>query len=153
MKKLTNKKGFTLIEMLVVIAIIAVLVAIIIPIVANSTDKAAAAANAANMRSYKAEIVTSYLSNDGKVEVNGATVTCSITAPAMKQVKAGAATCNEVAAGQTPGSSGASGWVLTYNAANSDFVLTYDGHSIDDFAGVAGSSGDKTTSESGNSGN
>lgn len=46
-----NKKGFTLIEMLVVIAIIAVLVAIIIPVVGDSTTKARAAADAANLRS------------------------------------------------------------------------------------------------------
>ena len=48
---LHNKKGFTLIEMLVVIAIIAVLVSIIIPTVTAATDKAAAAADAANLRS------------------------------------------------------------------------------------------------------
>ena len=46
-----NKKGFTLIEMLVVIAIIAVLVAIIIPTVSSATAKAKAAADAANLRS------------------------------------------------------------------------------------------------------
>ncbi|MDD5902002.1 MAG: prepilin-type N-terminal cleavage/methylation domain-containing protein [Oscillospiraceae bacterium] len=63
MKKLNNKKGFTLIEMLVVIAIIAILVAIIIPVVTSATAKAAAATNAANLRSYKAELVTSYLAN------------------------------------------------------------------------------------------
>ncbi len=51
MKKRLNKKGFTLIEMLVVIAIIAVLVAIIIPVVVSSTDKAEAATDAANLRS------------------------------------------------------------------------------------------------------
>ena len=56
-----NKKGFTLIEMLVVIAIIAVLVSIIIPVVSGSTEKAAAAANAANLRSMKAEAVTAML--------------------------------------------------------------------------------------------
>ena len=59
-----NKKGFTLIEMLVVIAIIAVLVSIIIPTVTSATDKAAAATNAANLRSIKAEAVTAYLTND-----------------------------------------------------------------------------------------
>lgn len=59
-----NKKGFTLIEMLVVIAIIAVLVSIIIPTVTSATDKAAAAANAANLRSIKAEVVTAYLTKD-----------------------------------------------------------------------------------------
>lgn len=46
-----NDKGFTLIEMLVVIAIIAVLVAIIIPTVTSATNKAAAATDAANLRS------------------------------------------------------------------------------------------------------
>ena len=45
-----NKKGFTLIEMLVVIAIIAVLVSIVIPVVSNSTTKAEAAVDAANLR-------------------------------------------------------------------------------------------------------
>lgn len=46
-----NKKGFTLIEMLVVIAIIAVLVSIVMPTVTSATDKAKAAADAANLRS------------------------------------------------------------------------------------------------------
>lgn len=45
-----NKKGFTLIEMLVVIAIIAVLVAIVIPTVSSATTKAEAAVDAANLR-------------------------------------------------------------------------------------------------------
>ena len=62
MKKF-NKKGFTLIEMLVVIAIIAVLVAIIIPVVGSSTTKAAAATDAANLRSIAAEVATDYLDN------------------------------------------------------------------------------------------
>lgn len=64
MNALRNKKGFTLIEMLVVIAIIAVLVAIVIPVVGNSTNKAACATNAANLRSVKAEITTALLTND-----------------------------------------------------------------------------------------
>ena len=55
MKKGLDKKGFTLIEMLVVIAIIAVLVAIIIPVVVSSTDKAEAAVDAANLRSVLGE--------------------------------------------------------------------------------------------------
>lgn len=45
-----NKKGFTLIEMLVVIAIIAVLIAIVIPTVTSSSTKAEAAVDAANLR-------------------------------------------------------------------------------------------------------
>ena len=58
-----NKKGFTLIEMLVVIAIIAVLVAIVIPTVTSATDKAAAATNAANLRAVYAELQTDKLSS------------------------------------------------------------------------------------------
>lgn len=60
MKKM-NKKGFTLIEMLVVIAIIAVLVAIVIPVVGNSTEKAKEAADVANIRAAIAEVTTKAL--------------------------------------------------------------------------------------------
>lgn len=56
-----NKKGFTLIEMLVVIAIIAVLVSIVIPVVGNSTEKAKEAADAANIRAYIAQVTTEAL--------------------------------------------------------------------------------------------
>lgn len=45
-----NKKGFTLIEMLVVIAVIAVLISIVIPVVGAATTKAEAAVDAANLR-------------------------------------------------------------------------------------------------------
>ena len=63
-----NKKGFTLIEMLVVIAIIAVLVAIIIPTVSSATTKAGAAANAANLRAVYAELQTDKLSGVANTE-------------------------------------------------------------------------------------
>lgn len=65
MKKL-NKKGFTLIEMLVVIAIIAVLVSIIIPTVTAATDKAKAAADAANLRSALATATVMSLEDNSK---------------------------------------------------------------------------------------
>ena len=64
-----NKKGFTLIEMLVVIAIIAVLVSIIIPTVSSATGKAQAATDAANLRSMLAEATTDYL--NGQTEEAG----------------------------------------------------------------------------------
>lgn len=46
-----SRKGFTLIEMLVVIAIVAILVAMIVPTVASASRKATAATDAANLRS------------------------------------------------------------------------------------------------------
>ena len=85
-----NKKGFTLIEMLVVIAIIAVLVAIIIPVIGNSTIKASAAANAANLRSYASEIAILYLEpGDMTVTVNKDThaITFSGTTPTAPTAK------------------------------------------------------------------
>lgn len=53
-KKLKNKKGFTLIEMLVVVAIIAILVAITVPAVSGALEKAREATDAANLHSAKA---------------------------------------------------------------------------------------------------
>ncbi len=55
MKKL-NKKGFTLAELLIVVAIIAVLTAIAIPVFKGAVDKAAVAADAANIRAAYAEL-------------------------------------------------------------------------------------------------
>jgi prepilin-type N-terminal cleavage/methylation domain-containing protein len=70
MKKL-NKKGFTLVEMLVVIAIIAILVSILIPTVMGATKKAKAATDAANLRSALAAFQIEFLSNgqDEKADV------------------------------------------------------------------------------------
>ena len=51
LKKFTNKKGFTLMEMLIVVAIIAVLVAIAIPTFTSSLNKAKAGVDLANIRS------------------------------------------------------------------------------------------------------
>lgn len=68
MKKM-NKKGFTLIEMLVVIAIIAILVAIIIPVISAATEKAKESADAANIRAAIAQVSAEGLSNDSATPV------------------------------------------------------------------------------------
>lgn len=56
MKK-RSKKGFTLAELLIVIAIIAVLVAIMFPVFGAQLDKARAAAELSNVRAKYAELV------------------------------------------------------------------------------------------------
>ena len=58
-----GKKGFTLAELLVVVAIIAVLVAISIPIFTAQLNKAKEATDAANLRAAKGAAVTQYLSS------------------------------------------------------------------------------------------
>ena len=55
LKKFTNKKGFTLMEMLIVVAIIAVLVAIAIPTFSGALTKSKEAADVANIRAEYAE--------------------------------------------------------------------------------------------------
>jgi len=67
MKKLNNKKGFTLAELLIVVAIIAVLVAISIPIFSAQLEKAREATDLANVRSAYAEIIANYLTENGSV--------------------------------------------------------------------------------------
>ena len=64
MNRNENRKGFTLIEMLVVIAIIAILVAIIIPTVSNATEKAKQATDLANVRSMVAQYQIDLLNGD-----------------------------------------------------------------------------------------
>ena len=71
--KLWNKKpgksaGFTLVEMLIVVAIIAILVAVSIPLVSSSLDDAKKRTDQANERSAKAEAVMAFL---GAAEVEG----------------------------------------------------------------------------------
>ena len=56
-KKLSKKKGFTLMEMMIVVAIIAVLIAIIVPTFKSALDRANAAADEANLRAYYAEVM------------------------------------------------------------------------------------------------
>ena len=56
-----NKKGFTLMEMLIVVAIIAILIAVAIPVFSAQLHKARVATDWANLRSFYADIQTDYM--------------------------------------------------------------------------------------------
>ncbi len=61
MKK--NNKGFTLAELLIVVAIIAVLVAVAIPVFTTQLEKSREATDQANVRSAYADVMARYMTN------------------------------------------------------------------------------------------
>ncbi|MBO4914820.1 MAG: prepilin-type N-terminal cleavage/methylation domain-containing protein [Oscillospiraceae bacterium] len=67
MYNVKNDKGFTLAELLIVIAIIAALVAIMIPTFGTQIEKAREAADVANLRSGYADAMAQHL-QDGKAD-------------------------------------------------------------------------------------
>ncbi len=99
MKKL-NKKGFTLAELLIVVAIIAVLVAISIPIFTTQLEKAREATDAANLRAAYATAATKVLEEEkgvaaGPVDMTQATAGFA-TSP-LKDEKIGGIALNSLA--------------------------------------------------------
>ena len=79
MNKIKNTKGFTLMEMLIVVAIIAILIAIAIPTFTAQLEKAREAADIANIRSAYSEAMVKYLDGDAT----------PATTPDMTQTTAG----------------------------------------------------------------
>lgn len=72
MKKLLNKKGFTLIELIVVIAILAILALILVPSITNYISEATRSRDQANSRSLYSEIAlkvaTGAITSGGSVD-------------------------------------------------------------------------------------
>ena len=66
-----KRKGFTLAELLIVVAIIAVLVAIGIPIFTSLLEKSREAADAANIRAQYAQVMAEAITVDGNVNIDG----------------------------------------------------------------------------------
>ena len=68
-EKIAKRKGFTLAELLIVVAIIAVLVAIAIPVFNTHLEKAREATDLANLRAAYAEEMAAYLEWDGSTAI------------------------------------------------------------------------------------
>ena len=77
-----NNKGFTLAELLIVVAIIAVLTAIAIPVFTSQLERSREATDLSNIRAAYAEAVSEYLSN-------GAGTAKSASVKNIKQTKTG----------------------------------------------------------------
>ena len=90
MKK--NNKGFTLAELLIVVAIIAVLVAIAIPIFTSQLEKSREAVDEANARSLYAETVAAVLAEDTTAQTTLKDCTLTMTKDNTTGIVTGTAT-------------------------------------------------------------
>ena len=127
-----NKKGFTLVEMLVVIAIIAVLVAIIVPTAVGATKKASAATDAANLRSTMAQLATWYLTEGSALNAEGATKSTG-NLGANASIKFGDIDTNLKA----PACKSNSGDKFNVSFDGTEFTVKFGSHGIDYYAGIA----------------
>ena len=134
-KMMKNRKGFTLMEMLIVVAIIAILVIIAIPTFNSALAKARAATDVANIRSgYAAALVeamtngvetgngannTYYLQKDGSVSKTG-------TDRYTTQGESKNATANMTIGGKFAVNSG-TGTVITWNKDQTIAYVVADG--------------------------
>ena len=99
--KLQNRKGFTLVEMLIVVAIIAILIAVSIPMISGALDKAKEATDKANVRAAIAEASIEYLTNT--VDGNDNDITAKMYNAATGALESGSTvTAYGQASGNTP---------------------------------------------------
>ena len=68
------RKGFTLAELLIVVAIIAVLVAIAIPIFTSQLEKSRESVDLSNVRAAYAEVMSAAITDDGTAQYGGAVI-------------------------------------------------------------------------------
>jgi len=101
-----NKKGFTLAELLIVVAIIAVLVAIAIPVFTTQLEKSRETTDIANLRSAYGAATVYCMTNsvaDGKVEYDPATDGAIVSANAGAKLGQGTPTDGKADYSNLPG--------------------------------------------------
>ncbi len=109
--KARSKKGFTLMEMLIVIAIIAILVAIALPTFTGALDRARYAADLANTRAWYAEQQIALMTDDSATPP-----TAGVTSAVTIQM-----TGATVTVGPATGTITADNLTVTYDSGSDDF--------------------------------
>ena len=129
---MNRKKGFTLAELLIVVAIIAVLVAIGIPVFTSQLEKAREATDLANVRSAYAEVVAAATAEDTSSELydnSSKTYSKSVT---LEQKQNGWSvstpiTIGGITSGDDGGTNGEATWIGTPTVGQPCVVSCYNG--------------------------
>ena len=85
--KMQNQKGFTLVELMVVVVILGILVAIAVPVYNSVTEKAEASAIQANLRTLDGAIMQAKVTETGTITWNDTTLLKYITGWPIKGPK------------------------------------------------------------------
>lgn len=116
--KKRGAKGFTLMEMLIVVAIIAVLIAIAIPVFTSQLENSREATDAANLRSAYAEIAASGMTeNDGSTSVEPQQQIAGWSNAQLVDQKIGEYKIGDGASSLNAKTSG-SNWTVSWNSAS-----------------------------------
>ena len=147
MKKQYWNKGFTLAELLIVVAIIGVLVAISIPIFSGQLEKAREATDAANIRSQYAEVMADAIMDSRDVNKNHTTYEpIQLRQQKNEWQSTGLKTNLEGVFGEVVGQypkAGGLAWV-EYSASKNYSILHYDGENGNTGGSNSGSEGSET---------
>ena len=122
MKK--NNKGFTLAELLIVVAIIAVLVAIAIPVFTSQLEKSREATDASNIRAAYAEIAASALTDPEKA------VSATISKKQLQSGWQSSASLKDIAGVAIGQINSTAATKVAYDAANGAGTITIDGKAV-----------------------
>ena len=119
MRTTKNNKGFTLVEIILVIVLIGILGTIIIPKFAGQTDKATIAATKANAESIRSAVRLYQSNNDGALPANLAALVSTYLSEVPEETITPSATV-------TGANDGSGGWV--YDAATGDVSVNLAGN-------------------------